>query len=120
MWISAPTPLTTRAMAVDSGSTSRRNGMTTGPAVIHRYTSTSTVRASGGLAARAWKTAIEAANAAITVALANAPATRAGQRPPHSPRTAHPTRGSSGISTAAAVTARSSTEDVRVVDVDGL
>src|SRR5579862_2166321 len=104
MWIKVPTPATTRAIAADSGSASRRNGMTTGPAVIHRYTSTSTLRDAAGSAARAWNSATAAANDAATVAEANHPAARAGHRPPHRPSTAQPASGSSGIKTAAAVT----------------
>ncbi len=95
-WISEPTPVTTIAIVIDSGSTRRSRATLAAPARIHSATVTTCVRSSAGNASRSSSAPSAIANDAAIAAVANHPA----QRPSRAPNSMFTAAASSGIAIA--------------------
>src|SRR3990172_6182705 len=96
-WISIPTPVTTSAIVIASGSTRSVQSTVNEPAEIHSNSSNAWVRSSPGRESRSSRTRTATTNPAVIAAEATQPA-RLPRRRPANRFTAAPASGRAGIS----------------------
>src|SRR5690348_12721847 len=98
MWISDPTPVTTRIITADSGSTLNATSRLNTSDEIHVYSVCSIARLSGAMPASCQTTIAETTNDAIIASEASQPDTLFGSRLPTNALITNPTSGNSGMS----------------------
>src|SRR2546423_1768224 len=98
MKIRAPTPVTVKAITVESGSPRNATSTVKPPAAIHWYSCLTNCRSAEGSANSLVRSPIATPNDAVPPTAASQPADRPGQRRPVSSSTTPATRGNSGIS----------------------
>src|SRR5947209_55281 len=121
MWMSSPTPVTTRAMVALSGSKRNPTGAANCPAASQEYTYTSAARIAGGSSRSPSQHKNTVRNDSATIPHAMTLTSRLLSRAPKAALSANPTRGKNGMSQVwnSRFTGRLPLQQVQVADLNG-